>query len=204
MSHFSAYGAYVVFVTIRTHFESPTFDLFTHHKVKASRTTYEKRPDKWFFDKVAKEYEDKELRDFFIANRLKDRNYVTELLEDEAKENYLQYKGRRQALTYHFANDVERVFKYGLDLPFNIVDGEYPYIVCLFLRGSISPESMVILNDFIRYTDKFDKYMGNNDPIWAKVALKLRKYRPFVKYDNNKFKRILKEKIDDNAKKEIV
>ena len=203
MSHFSAYGAYVVFVTIRTHFESPTFDLFTHHKVKASRTTYEKRPDKWFFDKVAKEYEDKDLRDFFIANRLKDRNYVTELLEDEAKENYIRYKGRRQALTYTFSNDVERVFKYGLDLPFNIVDGEYPYIVCLFLRGSISPETMVILNDFIRYTDKFNKYLGKNDPIWFKVELKLRKYKPFVKYDKDKFKRILKEKID-GAKKENV
>ena len=87
MSHFSAYGAYVVFVTIRTHFESPTFDLFTHHKVKASRATYEKRPDKWFFDKVAKEYQDKDLRDFFISNRLCNRNYVTELLEDEAKED---------------------------------------------------------------------------------------------------------------------
>jgi len=203
MSHFSAYGAYVVFVTIRTHFESPTFDLFTHHKVKASRTTYEKRPDKWFFDKVAKEYEDRELRDFFIANRLKDRNYVTELLEDEAKENYIQYKGRIQSLAYIFGNDVDRVFKYGLELPFDVRDGEYPYIVCLYLRGSISPESMVILNDFIGYTEKFDKYMGNNDPIWSKVALKLRKYKPFVKYDKNKFKRILKEKIDGTPK-EIV
>ena len=86
MSHFSAYGAYVVFVTIRTHFESSTFDFFKHHKVKASKATYDKRPDKWFFDKVAKEYEDKDLRDFFIANRLKDRNYVTELLEDIAKD----------------------------------------------------------------------------------------------------------------------
>ena len=63
MTHFTGYGAYIVFVTIRTHFESKTFDFFKHHVVKAHRRTYENRNDRWFFDKVAKEYSDKELRD---------------------------------------------------------------------------------------------------------------------------------------------
>lgn len=203
MSHFSAYGAYVVFVTIRTHFESSTFDFFKHHKVKASRATYEKRPDKWFFDKVTKEYEDKDLRDFFIANRLKDRNYVTELLEDVARENYIDYQRRRQSLTYNFTSELDRVFRYGVTRPFKLSDSEYPYIVALYLRNVISPETMAILDDFILYSDKFDKYLGNNDPIWAKVALKIRKYKPFVKYDKIKFKRILKEKIDGTSKENI-
>lgn len=200
MSHFSAYGAYVVFVTIRTHFESPTFDFFKHHKVKAGKATLDKRSDKWFFDKVAKQYQDKDLRDFFIANRLQDRNYVTELLDDEAHENYIKYQARRQSLSYIFANELDRVFKYGVHIPFAIDDDQYPYIVTLYLRGLISPETMVILNDFIPFFNKFDKYLGTNDPIWAKIALKLRKYKPFVKYDKDKFKGILKEKI--NGKEE--
>lgn len=197
MSHFSGYGAYIVFVTIRTHFESSTFDFFKHHKVKANRITYEKRTDRWFFDKVSKEYEDKELRDFFIANRLKDRNYVTELLEDDARKNYLEYQGRRQALSYLFTGELDRVFRYNLTRPFIISDGEYPYIVGLYLRGVISPETMVIINDFIPFFEKFNKYLGKNDPIWSKIELKLRKYKPFLKYDREKFKHILKEKIDE-------
>lgn len=201
MSHFTAYGAYVVFVTIRTHFESSTFDFFKHHKVKASRVTFDRRPDKWFFDKVAKEYEDKDLRDFFIANRLQGRNYVTELLEDEAQENYTKYKGRRQALTYLYTNELDRIFRYGIAKPFDIVPNEYPYILTLYLRGAISPETIVITNDFIPFFDKFDKYMGKNDPIWSKIALKLRKYKPFLKYDKEKFKHILKEKIDETTKR---
>lgn len=196
MSYFSGYGAYIVFVTIRTHFESTTFDFFKHHKVKASRETYENRSDRWFFDKVAKEYEIKDVRDFFIANRLQDRNYVTELLEDDAVSNYTEYQRRRQSLSYLFANEVERVFRHGIKKPFEVSEDEYPYIVSLYLRKVISPETMVILNDFIPYIDKFDKYLGKHDVIWSKVSLKLTKYKPFLKYDREKFKRILKEKID--------
>lgn len=170
--------------------------MFKHQKVKASRQTFELRPDKWFFDKIAKDYEDKDLRDFLIANRLCDRNYVTELLEDDAHQNYLEYQRRRQALTYLFTNELESIFKYGIKKPFEIVDGEYPYVVGLYLRKVVSPETMIILNDFVPFFEKFDKYLGKNDPIWYKIALKLRKYKPFLKYDKDKFKRILKEKID--------
>lgn len=196
MSHFTGYGAYVVFVTIRTHFESPTFDFFKHHKVKATRTTYEKRSDRWFFEKVAKEFQDKELRDFFIANRLQDKNYVTELLEDDAVKNYVEYQGRRQALSYMFANEVERLFRYGIKKPFEIVEGEYPYIISLYLRRVISPETMVILSDFIPFFEKFDKHFAN-DLIWTKIALKLKRYKPFVKYDKDKFKSILKDRLNN-------
>lgn len=197
MSHFSTYGAYVVFVTIRTHFESPSFDFFKHHKVKAGRQALDKRSDKWFFDKVAKQYQDKDLRDFFIANRLMDRNYVTELLDGEAEENYIRYKARRQSLTYTFTNELDRVFKHGLKKPFEISSDMYPYIVTLYLRGLISPETMVILNDFIPFFEKFDKHLGTTDPIWGKIALKLRKYKPFLKYDKDKYKSILKGKLNE-------
>ena len=201
MSHFTGYGAYVVFVTIRTHFESPTFDFFKHHKVRATRQTYEGRSDRWLFDTVAREYRDKELRDFFIANRLQDRKYVTELLEDEAVQNYNDYMRRKQALTYVFSNELDRVFRYGITKPFALKEGEYPYIISLYLRRVISPETMVILSDHLPFFEKFDKYLGKNDVIWSKVSLKISKYKPFLRYDREKFKRILKEKVDENTKR---
>jgi len=197
MSHFTGYGAYVVFVTVRTHFRSPTFDMFKYHKVNAFKRTYEKRSDRWFFEKVAKDYNERDLADFFIANRLEDRNYITELLEDDAIDNFTKYKARRQSLSYIYTQNLDKAFSHGLNKPFEIVEGEYPYIAGLYLRKSISPETMVILNDYIPFFDKFDKYLGTNDVIWSKIALKLRRYKPFLKYDREKFKAILKEKIDE-------
>jgi len=194
MSHFSGYGAYLVFVTVRTHFESSTFDFFKHKNVKANKATYLKRNDKSFFDMIAKDYDAKELMEFFVANRLEGRNYITELLDDEAQITYTNFKRRKQALTYNFRNEIENLNCLTI---FKCQDDRYPQIVELYLQGIVSPETMVILNDFTSFIDKFDKYYDKNDPIWSKISLKLRKYKPFVKYPKDKIKHILKEKVDE-------
>jgi hypothetical protein len=196
MKHFTGYGAYLVFVTVRTHFESPTFDFFKHKNVKANKATYLKRNDKSFFDMIAKDYDAKEIMDFFVANRLEGRNYITDLLDDDAQITYINYKRRIQALTYNFKNEIE-----SLNCPdaFKCREDQYPEIVQLYLQGRVSHETMVILNDYTSFIDKFDKYYDKNDPIWSKISLKLRKYKPFVKYPKDKIKSILKEKINENT-----
>ena len=202
MKHFTGYGAYLLFLALRTHFTSDKYDFFKMHgKLRATKDSYEKRQDKHFFDKIAKLYNAEELKDFYVANFVQDKHYIIELLENEAEKNYTEYKSRKQALAYNFTNELERVFSGGLSRPFTINDGEYPLIISFFLGKRLSPESMVILNDFIRFSDKFNKYLGNNDPIWSKVELKIRKYKPFIKYDKDKFKHILKEKIDETIRR---
>lgn len=196
MKHFTGYGAYLVFVTVRTHFESPTFDFFKHKNVKANKATYLKRNDKSFFDMIAKDYDAKELMGFFIANRLEGRNYITELLDDDAQITYMNYQRRIQALTYNFKSEISNLNCPGV---FKCRDDQYPEIVQLYLQGRVSPETMVILNDYTGFIAKFDKYYDKNDPIWSKISLKLRKYKPFVKYPKDKIKAILKEKIDENT-----
>lgn len=200
MKHFTGYGAYMLFLALRTHFTNAKYDFFQMHgKLRANKESYNKRHDKFFFEKLSKEHDIKELRDFYVANLLKDKHYVTELLDDEAQKNYNDYKRRKQSLTYIFTNELSRVFLYDVMKPFELVDGQYPYIVALYLQNTISPETMAILDDFILYSNKFNKYLGTNDPIWSKVALKIHKYKPFIKYDKDKFKHILKEKIDENS-----
>jgi len=200
MSHFSGYGAYQLFMALRTHFNNVKYDFFQFHgKLNTTKESYIKRNDKYFFEKVAKEYTAENLRDFYIANFLKDVNYITELLDDAAIQNFIEYQGRRQSLTYNFTNELDRIFRHGVARPFVIRDGEYPYIIGLYLRGTISPETFVIINDFIPFFTKFNKYLGDTDPIWSKILLKMIKYKSFLKYDENKFKRILKEKINENT-----
>ena len=70
----------------------------------------------------------------------------------------------------------------------------------LFLRGVIAPESLVILDDFTGFTKKFDKYY-EDDIIWPKISRKIRKYRPFVKYDKAKMKKIMVDMINTKYSK---
>lgn len=196
MSHFSGYGAYMLFLALRTHFSNAKYDFFEMHgKVRATKESYARRNDKSFFEKVARDHSAEELRDFYIANILEDKHYVTELLQEEAATNYIKFTGRRQALSYHFSNELDKVFEKGTDVPFAITNGEYPSIVILYLRKIISLETLVLINEFIPYVSKFDKYLSD-DIIWSKITLKIRKYKPFLKYPKDKLKHILKEKID--------
>lgn len=196
MKHFTGYGAYLLFLALRTHFANAKYDFFQMRgKLRANKESYLKRNDKFFFEKLAKEYNAEELRDFYIANLLEDKNYVTEMIEDGSQRNYTDYQRRQQSLSYNFTNELDRVFSDSLTGSFDIIEGEYPNIINLYLRRILSPETMVILDDFVLYSDKFNKYLCD-DIIWSKISLKLRKYKPFLKYDKNKFKRILKEKVN--------
>lgn len=200
MKHFSGYGAYLLFLALRTHFTKAKYDFFEMNgKLRANKESYEKRRDKMFFEKLAKLYNAEELKYFFVANFLDDRHYITEMLSEEAHGAYYEYEKRRQSLSYVFKNDIEKLFENGCQFSLKANDGDYPLLVGMVLNGTISLDSAVILNDFIPYVSKFDKYLGNDDIIWSRIALKLRKYRPFVKYDAKKFKAILKEKVYENT-----
>ena len=200
MKHFTGYGAYLLFLALRTHFTNAKYDFFQMHgKLRATKESYLKRNDKSFFDKLARDYSCEELRDFYVANFLEDKHYVTELLDDVAERNYREYQRRRQSLTYIFTSELEGLFDSGLTRPFKLNDGEYPDIVNLYLRHVLSPETLVIINDFIPFEEKFSKYLSD-DILWSKVSLKLKKYKPFVRYDKEKVKSILKEKFDENTR----
>lgn len=204
MSHLSGYGAYQLFLALRTHFNSNKYDFFQFHgKLKINKESYLKRHDKHFFEKIAKEFDMKTLRDFYIANLLKDKHYIMDFLDDEANTNLAEYLRRKQALSYNFTNELDRVFNNSITGSFVIRNSVYPDIVSFFLRGTVSPETMVIINDFIPFIAKYDKYLGNDDPIWSKVSMKLKKYKPFLKYDSDKMKYILREKVDDLRRQSI-
>ena len=192
MSHFTGYGAYQLFLALRTHFSSNRYDFFRMHgKLRATKESYLKRNDKWFFDRIAKEYTAEELRDFYLANLLHDRHYITELLDDGAKSTYINYQRQRQSLSYHYSNELGRLFDKGLREPFIVHNDTYPTIVLLFLRRTISLETMVILDDQLGFTSKFDKHYAD-DVLWPKISKQISKYRPFLKYDRAKMNDILR------------
>lgn len=190
----------MLFLALRTHFTNSKYDFFQMRgKLRASRDSYLKRNDRLFFDKLAKTYDPETLRDFYIANILEDKHYVTDLLDEAAANNLVRYQGRRQALTYNISNDVDVVLRNGSCNAFKMFKDQYPEVLILYLQRRIGIESLVIMSDFIQFMDKFDKYY-NSDVIWPKVSLKIQKYRPFLKYDKEKIKLILKEKVDENSR----
>jgi hypothetical protein len=170
-----------------------------HGKLRASKDAYNRRNDRLFFEKLAKAYDPELLRDFYVSNFLEDKQYVTDLLDDSATNNFIRYQSRRQALTYNVAKDIDTVLSNGSCEAFRTHNDQYPGVLILYLQRRISIESLVIMNDFIKFANKFDKYY-DGDVIWPKISMKIDKYRPFLKYDKDKMKHILKEKVNENSR----
>lgn len=199
MNHFTGYGAYRLFLALRTHFTNRNYDFFVMNgKTRASKDSYMKRNDRLFFDRLANKYDPESLRDFYVSNFLDDKRYVTELLDDDAENNFLKYQARRQSLTYNVSNDLDKILGSNHKKMFSVQETHYPEVIVLLLRKRVCIETIVILNDFINFISKYDKYY-DDDVIWPKVSLKVRKYKPFLKYDGQKMRSILKEKINERS-----
>jgi len=65
----------------------------------------------------------------------------------------------------------------------------------MFLGGKISLETLVIYDKIFLFRNKFDKKLL--DPVWESVSLKLKKYNSFINIDIFKFKKILREIVNE-------
>ena len=58
MSPFETYQAYL---GIKNHFNNPKYDYFKYKKTRATLTSFNKRKDKYFFEKSSRKYMTKKL-----------------------------------------------------------------------------------------------------------------------------------------------
>ena len=66
------------------------------------------------------------------------------------------------------------------------------------MEQSISIETVIIMNDMLKFLPMWENKI-DDDLIWPEYLKKIKKYTPFVLYQQEKCKQLLKEKIK-NAK----
>ena len=180
------FEAYKDYLALRNHFNTPNYDYFKYHgKVAGSIASFEKRKDRFFFEKLAKH---RDPHGLMVANFIcNPKTWINVIAYSEAaSKTYEAWVKRLQSLTYLISEEAKK-----LDPDFNsnfkVEDGEHPYILKLYLGGQITLETLVVLSDIVSCINYWDKKMSG-DPIWEETSLKIKKYRPFVKYDNAKIK----------------
>jgi hypothetical protein len=196
----SPFDTYKLYLSVKNHFSRPTYDFFKYQgKTKASITAFEKRRDRFFFDKLSKKYEDQELVDLFVSNILIDKTWVGDYLEEDGHDTYIKYMRRKQSFSYTFTNELEKAFMSVSNIKclFQTKPNEYPQIIQLHMNGVIGIDTLGVLNRFIKFSDKFNSTIGEDDVIWSKIRIKCEKVTPFLDYDETKLKTILKQKMDE-------
>lgn len=122
--------------------------------------------------------------------------WVGDLLNAQAELNYNRWLSRNSSIFYNFKKEVKLLFP---EIKNNLtpIKGQYPSAYVLYRQGEISPETLVILNSYIKFLPYWDQHIS--DPIsYPTNSLILKKYEPFVKFDKNICKKFLKSEIDSH------
>lgn len=190
-----AFEAYKTYVAIKNHFTSKSYDFFKYNgRTKASRTTFEKRNDRYFFHKLSRR---KDMVEFLVANFVYANNpahWVGDLLNNEQSEQmYFRYLKIRESLSYLFSQDLDKLEEQ-FDANFQVIDGQHPILLRKYLSNEINIETLIILDDLVSYMRKWNRRIEDTI-IWPQVYMKCKKYRPFFEYDRDKMKRIVLDKF---------
>ena len=103
-------------------------------------------------------------------------------------------------MTYTFENDIMYLLADGgsPDSMLQVKPNGYPQLMHFVQLKQVSLETLCILNDIMNFFPMWDKKI-DDDIIWPDFKLRCLKYTPFIQYDKQKFKNILKEKIKEYA-----
>lgn len=185
----TSFEAYCLYMSLKMHFTSSSYDFFKYNgKVNAKVDAFERRRDKYFFQKLAKK---RNLQDFLVANFIKsDVQWVGDLISDDAEANYAEWQKRHESLTYMLRTEIEQLEDEFISF-FRVKGGQHPKLLTMYAQGKISLETLTVLNDILDFFPIWDKKIV--DPvIWPSVRDKSLKYRQFIHYDRAKTKTLVK------------
>jgi hypothetical protein len=129
-----------------------------------------------------------------VANFLaQDVNWVGDIMGPEGEENYKKWQKVTQSLSYVFKNDIEYLTE--IDGVFKASGGEYPKFLVEVMRGKVSLETLVIMDDLSNFIPKWNKTI-TDDIVWPSIRRKCIKYKPFIQYDKKNFENIIKSIIN--------
>ena len=190
----NGFQTYKMYVALKNHFTSDTYDYFRYGgKTRASIKTYEQRKDKYFFEKLSRK---RNVEQFILANIIEQGAtvWVGDLAsEQQAEDNYRNWVKRQQSITYIFGNDLNHLDA-AYDQNIIVVEGQHPPLLKHVIQRNISIETMVILNNMCSFFRHWNRKI-EDQVIWPSIYQKCKKYKPFLKYDKDKLKKIVIDKF---------
>ena len=194
------FETYQTYLSMKSHFTNRKYDFFKYGgKSRATMTSFNKRKDKYWFEKTSRKYSDKEVLDFLLSNFVSANNpenlWIGEII-NSGERTYAEWMKRQQSLTYLFKEQSnELLFNKKLNEVFDCSNNKHPIVLKKYLGGEISLETLMILEKVFSFVKNFDKKL--TDPVWETVSLKIKKYTPFLNISVFPYKKILRELIND-------
>ena len=193
------FETYQHYLSLKNHFTNPKYDFFRYGaKTRATIASFNKRKDKYWFEKTSRKYSDNEVVQFLVSNFISADNpqnlWIGEII-NSGERTYAEWMKRQQSLTYLFKEQMNELLSENeLESVFNCSKG-HPPILKKYLAGDVSIENVVICEKIFSFREKFDKKL--DDPVWETVSLKIKKYIPFLNIDVFHYKKLLRKIVNE-------
>lgn len=190
------YSAYKLYLMVKGHFNNRYDCIKYNWTMRISPKTYEKRRDKYFFERMATKYNLGELYRIFVANMLANSDaWVGEISGADALQFYRQHMGKLERASYIFKEDIENLVdfcdKKGI-LFINLFDCSkgQPLIFKMLQQEIISYETFLIINKAANFINKFNAAMSD-DIVWIEYRKRIEGYDKLLDINNVEAKTLL-------------
>lgn len=184
--------AYVMYCALTAHFTGD-YDYFRYNGKMSRAGAVSKRNDRHHFYRLKLGYNQKDLRDYYVANIVAGESWVGNF----TKENYINWKRINVRLPEIVKEDLHSILDVCKEKDCTIqtifkvpTDGTHPVILQLLSGKFIRLETFTILAHLIGFIDAYDRKMSF-DPIWQQTSKLIKNYEPFLKYDRNEMKKTI-------------
>ena len=192
---------------MKLHFTNQNFDYFqAGGKTNAKEETYRQRNDFWFFETLAKKYTAQEIQELLLASFVLSEETSKVWIGDiksVGNNRYLVWKKQMETLSYTFSQDIDTMVQC-------VEQGEYtfatlfgatlsesqrrlPGALKLLCKGRILQITFLICDQAIDFMPLWDKYLI--DPLWQGISFKIKKIKPFLSIDVDKYRKVIYNKL---------
>ena len=202
----NGFEVYKIYLAIKLHFTSKnqSYDFHNHNgRTTARLETFTKRRDRYYFHRLSKSYDNKSIVNYFLSNFVSNTNlWVGDIIGKAGDEHYKQWSKKIESLHYYYEKDIDYIIERMTtkDIKFNdlflSIDGQHPPIIKMFLAKKINFETLIILDDILRFTKKLNKNIKEK-VLWPKLFDRMKRYKPFLSYNITKYKISLRDKMKE-------
>lgn len=188
----SAKGAFMLYLMMKQHMAGK-YDIIKYSwNMKVTDAAFNKRRDKYFFDKMSDKFHLKDLTEIFLATFLENSSgWAGDLVSEDAMTAHRELLGKYIRFSEIYREDLKNLVYFsnkvnvpiGKLLEYNEKQQTSP-IFKLLQSGLIKTETFLVIDSFLGIIDKIDEKMSA-DIIWQNWHTKLVNYRKLVVINND-------------------
>ncbi len=150
----NGYQAYQIYQSLKLHFTTDYDAVKYNYKTSVKQISFERRRDRYFFEKLSRRFSREELIQYFTANLIENQKVW---IGDMSDKIYSAYVARYDKLTYMFDEDVKLLYNKGYTFD-QLCSTTEDYSVNPLLEAlrsrEIHPESVVLLDILVNFLNR--------------------------------------------------